>query len=54
VIEQILGLERIRNSGVIQSVHVTDSHPRAKELESDLLHGYSLEPLLFISLKEHS
>lgn len=45
-------LERIRESGLIQSLAVTDTHPRSRELESPYLRVTSIAPLLVQHLKK--
>jgi ribose-phosphate pyrophosphokinase len=40
------GLEKIQSSGLIEKVVVTDSHPRARELESDFLEVESVAEIL--------
>jgi len=47
-------LEKLRQSGVIRTIHVTDSHPRALELKSAFLKVHLVAPLLVKALKEHS
>jgi ribose-phosphate pyrophosphokinase len=39
-------LDRIRASGLFESVHTTDSHPRARALAGDFLHVASCAPVL--------
>lgn len=47
-------LEKLKAAGVIRSIHVTDSHPRALELKSAFLRVHPVAPLLVKALKEHS
>ena len=47
-------LEKLQRSGVIRSIHVTDSHPRASELKSEFLKVHPAAPLLVEALKERS
>jgi ribose-phosphate pyrophosphokinase len=47
-------LEKLRTAGVIRSIHITDSHPRALELKSAFLKVHPIAPLLVKALKEHS
>ena len=47
-------LEKLRASGVIRTIHVTDSHPRALELKSGFLKVHPVAPLLVEALKERS
>lgn len=46
--------EKIKSSGVIRSLAVTDTHPRALELAGDFLQVESVAPLLVAHLKELS
>ncbi len=46
--------EKLRASGVIRSVHVTDSHPRAIQMKSAFLKVYPVAPLFVKALKEHA
>ncbi|MBX3171357.1 MAG: ribose-phosphate pyrophosphokinase [Candidatus Eremiobacteraeota bacterium] len=45
-------LERIETSGVIRSLAVTDTHPRARQLESNFLKVHSVAPLLVEHLQQ--
>jgi len=47
-------LEKLQKSGVIRSIHVTDSHPRALELKGNFLKVHSAARLLVDALKERS
>jgi ribose-phosphate pyrophosphokinase len=47
-------LEKLQKSGVIRTIHVTDSHPRALELEGGFLKVHPAAPLLVDALKECS
>ena len=47
-------LANLQGSGVVRSVHVTDSHPRALELKSAFLKVHPVAPLLVNALKEQS
>lgn len=47
-------LEKLRQSGVIRVIHVTDSHPRALELKSAFLKVHPVAPLLVEALRKHS
>lgn len=45
-------LSKIQNSGLIRSLAVTDSHPRALELKNDYLKVHTIAPLLVEHLKQ--
>lgn len=45
-------LHKIEKSGVIRSLAVTDTHPRARQLESDFLKVHSIAPLLVEHLQQ--
>ncbi len=47
-------LEKLRQSGVIRSIHVTDSHPRALALQGDFLKVHPVAPILVDALRKHS
>jgi ribose-phosphate pyrophosphokinase len=47
-------LEKLQGSGVIRSIHVTDSHPRTLELKSEFLIVHPAAPLLVEALKGRS
>jgi len=47
-------LDKLRQSGVIRTIHVTDSHPRALELKGDFLKVHPVASLLVKALKERS
>jgi len=47
-------LEKLRESGVIRTIHVTDSHPRALALKSAFLKVHPIAPLLVEALRKHS
>ena len=38
-------MEKLKNSGVIDELHVTDSHPRALEVQGDFVKIHSTGPL---------
>ncbi len=45
-------LQKIETSGVIRSLAVTDTHPRARQLESEFLKVHSIAPLLVEHLQQ--
>ena len=45
-------LQKIERSGVIRGLAVTDSHPRARQLEGDFLKVHSIAPLLVEHLQQ--
>lgn len=47
-------LEKLRSSGVIRTIHVTDSHPRAAELRGEFLKVHPVAPLLIDAWRKHS
>ena len=47
-------LETLRESGIIRTIHVTDSHPRTLQLKSAFLKVHPVAPLLVEALKKHS
>jgi len=49
------GFEKIRNSGLVQKVVCTDTHPNALQITDPLLHVQSVAPLIldyFLSIPQ--
>jgi len=47
-------LQNLEKTGVIRSIHVTDSHPRAVALKNKFLTVHPAAPLLVHAIKEHA